>query len=102
MAITRRQFTAAVGSVASPIAVHAQQAKPVIGYLSSTISRDSVKAAFHRGLNAAGFTEGKNVEIEYRSAEGRDDRLPALASDLAKRRVSVIAALGGAAPGLAS
>jgi putative ABC transport system substrate-binding protein len=100
--ITRRQFAAALGAAAAlPVSARGQQAKPVIGYLSVT-SRDTMKAAFHRGLNEAGFTEGRNVDVEYRSADGQNQRLAALASDLVKRRVTVIAALGGAAPGLAA
>ncbi len=70
---------------------------PIIGVLSGThlnqFEVDGVKA----GLAAAGFKEGENIKIEYRSAEGRYDRLPALARDLAERRVAVIVTIGGAA-----
>jgi putative ABC transport system substrate-binding protein len=58
--------------------------------------------AFRRGLNETGFIEGQNVAIEYRSAEGQYDRLPALASDLVGRKVSVLATAGGIPPALAA
>jgi putative tryptophan/tyrosine transport system substrate-binding protein len=93
----RRQFIAGLGSAAVwPLETRAQQrALPVVGYLNS----ESLEAyqeyvtAFHRGLNEAGFDEGRNVIIEYRWAEGRNDRLVELAADLVRRQVSVIAAM---------
>ena len=76
----------------------AQKATPVIGYLGVSTSGPSAPslAAFRQGLNETGYVEGQNVTIEYRWAEGRYDRLPALAADLVDRRVDVIVAGGNA------
>jgi putative ABC transport system substrate-binding protein len=77
---------------------------PVVGFLSGRSPGETaiVLAAFHRGLVETGYVEGKNVAIEYRWAEGRYDRLPALASELVDRGVAVIAATGGSISGLAA
>jgi putative ABC transport system substrate-binding protein len=95
----RRKFLAGLGSaVLSPLTARAQQpAVPVIGFLNSG-SLDRYRpflAAFRQGLNDGGYVEGRNVVIEPRWAEGRYDRLPELAADLVRRRVSLIAATGG-------
>src|SRR6516164_2826650 len=83
-----------------PSGVRAQQrVMPVIGYLGAGSSGPTAPniAAFHRELSEAGYVEGQNLVIEYRWAEGRYDRLPALAADLVDRKVDVIAATGGSA-----
>jgi putative ABC transport system substrate-binding protein len=94
----RREFIAALGSAvaACPPRVWAQQqAMPVVGYLSSVgrNDRSELDNAFRRGLAETGFVEGQNVVIEYRWADGHYDRLPAMADDLVRRHVSVIAAV---------
>jgi putative tryptophan/tyrosine transport system substrate-binding protein len=81
----RRGFLAllAVATAAPALRAHAQEAKlPVIGFVNSGSRQSWVHAAFHRGLEEAGFVEGQNVSVEYRWAEGEYDRLPALVEDL--------------------
>jgi putative ABC transport system substrate-binding protein len=94
----RRDFIAGLGSSAAwPMAAWAQQpALPVIGYLDSQFADDSkiVTVPFLQGLKEAGYVEGQNVAIEYRWAENQVDRLPALATDLVRRRAAVIVAGG--------
>jgi putative tryptophan/tyrosine transport system substrate-binding protein len=93
--VRRRELIALVGGVAFswPLAVRAQQAAmPVMGFLdASTLAQTAdFLIAFRQGLLEEGFVEGRNVKVEYRWGENQNERLPALATDLAQRRVTVI------------
>src|SRR6266699_678398 len=92
--IRRRKFLAALGGAAAwPLAARAQRPSiPVIGFLDATTAADTIYrvSAFREGLKEAGIIDGHNVAIEFRWAENKFDRLPALAADLAQRRVAVI------------
>ena len=104
--IGRRRFICALGaSVALPLTARAQQPPlPVVGFISppsaDTFAREMT--VFRSGLNETGYVEGQNVTVEYHWLEGHYDRLPALAADLVRRQVTVIAVPGNATVALAA
>ena len=104
--IRRREFIVMLGGAAGawPLAARAQQPMPVLGLLlggSAAVLGPQI-AAFHEGLRQAGFAEGQNVIVEYRSALGRYERLPEMATDLVRRQVAVIFATGSVPAPLAA
>jgi putative ABC transport system substrate-binding protein len=96
--LNRRELLSLMAGAAWPQAARAQQRSvPVIGFLSlrSPSTNSVVDRAFRQGLNEAGYVEGRNVAVDYRWAEGDNDRFPPLAADLVRRQVAVIVAAGG-------
>jgi ABC-type uncharacterized transport system substrate-binding protein len=95
----RREFIVLIGGAAAlPLSVRAQQQPtplkpmPVVGFMNSSATTAFMEAAVRQGLGETGYIEGQNVKVEFHWAEGHDDQLPAMAADLVRRQVSVIAA----------
>ena len=92
----RREFFSLLGGIAAaiPSGVRAQQA-PLIGYLATIplSQHEGLIAAFRRGMEQAGFVDGRNVRIEYRTADGRTERLPMLAAELVGHKVNLLAGM---------
>jgi putative tryptophan/tyrosine transport system substrate-binding protein len=95
---------AAASSLAWPVAAGAQQPMPLIGFLRAAPGEHPPHflAAFRKGLSETGYMEGRNVAVEFRTADGQNDRLPALAAELARRPVAVIVTLGSTPAALAA
>jgi putative ABC transport system substrate-binding protein len=102
----RRNFISLIGGAAAwPLAARAQQAAiPVIGFLNPTLPETIAEPmrGFRQALKDAGYVEGESIAIEYRFADNQPERLPKMAAELVKRRVSVIVATGGATSALAA
>ena len=92
----RREFIKVIAASAAawPIAARAQAPIPVVGFINAASAQNYTRqlAAFLKGLGESGYVDGRNVAVEYRWAEGQNDRLPAMAADLVHRQVAVIAA----------
>lgn len=101
----RREFLSLLGGMAAavPSVVRAQQI-PLVGYLATIpmSQHENLVAAFRRGMAESGFVDGRNMRIEFRTADGRTDRLPALAAELAGHKPKILAGMGGITAALAA